>query len=195
MMLPILQMTGDGSVHRTAEALNFIVDQFAVTEDEQQEMLPSGTAKKLYNRVHWALTYLRHAGVIRPEGRGRFVITDRGRSLLTSGLKRIDKGVLSRFPEFVEFIGGAADSAPVTPVLPKPSGAAELTLEETLDETHAAIRKQFEQALLDQIKASTPEFFERLVIDALVRMGYGGTHADAAKHLGGNRRRRRRRSH
>jgi restriction system protein len=185
MMLPILQMTADSSVHRAAEALDLIVQQFAVTDDEQQEMLPSGTAKKLYNRVHWALTYLRHAEVIRPEGRGRFVITDRGRSLLASGLKRIDKGVLSQFPEFVEFVGGPGLNAPAAAAPTKPPGASELTLEETLDETHAAMRKQFEQAFLHQIKGSTPEFFERLVIDVLVRMGYGGTHADAAKHLGG----------
>src|SRR4051812_39383021 len=106
MMLPILRMAADDVVHQASEALGLIIERFDVTNEEQQALLPSGTAKKLSNRVHWALTYLRHADVIRAHGRGRFVITDRGKALLASGVTRIDKSVLSQFPEFVVFVGG-----------------------------------------------------------------------------------------
>lgn len=186
MMLPVLELAGDGKVHKASEAIEAIAARFNLTAADREELLPSGTGKTLYNRVHWVLTYLRRALVLRSEGRALFAITDRGRALLAEHLDRIDKTVLSRYPEYIAFVSGEQAVGKTSPQVIPIHPVDDLTLDETLDRTHAALKGQFEQALLDRIKKSTPEFFERLVIDVLVKMGYGGSEADAAKHLGGS---------
>jgi restriction system protein len=102
MMLPIVQLASDGNVHRIVEATSLIADRFDISQGDLQQRLPSG-ATVLRNRVDWALTYLRRAGVLRKEGRGRFAITDRGRELLESSPTALDSKLLRRYPEFVAF--------------------------------------------------------------------------------------------
>jgi restriction system protein len=180
-MLPLLTIAGDGKVHSVAEARAAIAVQFKLTEDDIREVLPSGQQTRFSNRVAWAKAHLDHAGVLVSPKRGSFQITDRGRQLLAEGLLRIDLKLLDRYPEARRFRGGikegsaaAVDDLPVSPQTP----------EERLEQAFQTIRAEIVKELLDRVKAATPSFFERLVVELLLKMGYGGSRVDAGRAIG-----------
>jgi len=148
------------------------------------QMLPSGRIQLFNNRVHWAATYLRHAGLSANPTRGIWQISDEGARVLRENPSRIDNAYLRRYPAFVEWERrsaapkGAAD-ATTEPV--QPDLDASETPEEILERTWRSIRVQVAGELLDQILAASSQFFERLVVQLLVAMGYGGTYAEAAR--------------
>ena len=178
---PLLEIAADGKEHAIKDARKMIAVGMKLTEEDLKEMLPSGTQSKFDNRVAWAKIYLTKAKVLEASRRAYFIITDRGRNLLKEGHERIDVKILNQYPEFVEFHTTKGD---VTP----PGGPSDVppieTPEETLQKAYQSIRNELATEILDKIKGNSPQFFERLVVDIMVAIGYGGSHADAGKSIG-----------
>lgn len=193
-MLPLLQLASDGAEHRFRDAVEQLAAQFELTDAERAEMLPSGTAPLFDNRIGWARTYLKQAGLLESPKRGLFKITDRGRAVLASRPPRIDAGFLDQFEEFRAFRSrrreGTAD-LPAARNTEVHQGTAEVaglptrqTPEDLLASAYRRLRGDLEAEVLEQVKAASPAFFERLVIDLLVAMGYGGSRQDAGRAVG-----------
>ncbi len=183
IMLPLLKFSADGAEHTPREAVESLAKLFGLTDDNRQELLPSGTQRVFDNRVAWAKTYLLKAGLLESPRRSYFLITGRGLSVLAQGLEKLNVTFLRQYSEFVEF---------QTPKRPE-NGADELALneeiatqtpEETLENSYQNIRKTLAQDLLAKVVSLTPAFFERLVVELLVKMGYGGSIKDAGKAIG-----------
>lgn len=181
LMLPIMQITADGAEHTLAASRDALADQFGLSADERAQLLPSGRQTTFANRVAWSSSYLRATLLLESTGRGRFRITARGRSVLAEGPKRIDISYLSQYPELKAFREGSGK-----PVAGAPSviAVAEQTPEETFEASYQILRAAVEQELIARVKAASPAFFEQLVVDLLVAMGYGGSQADAGKAIG-----------
>jgi restriction system protein len=182
LMLPLLRLLGDGAEHRAGVATDALSDEFGLTPEERQEPLASGTQPRIRNKVGWACTYMKKAGLIESPARGVYRITDRGRSVLASDPGRIDMKYLERFPEFVAFRELRHERAGNK--LPVHDSALESTPEEALDAAYQQLRADLELEVLEQVKAASPGFFERLVVELLVRMGYGGSLRDAGQAVG-----------
>lgn len=182
-MLPVLRLAQDGKDHTLREAEEAIAVEFKATEEERNELLPSGRQRRLHNRVGWAKTYLQKAGLLEPNGRGRFRITPRGREVLQSNPSRIDMKFLEQFPEYNAFTALRREAPEAEPSAPELPSATE-TPEEILDASYQTLRRRLADELLDRIKACDPKFFEKLVIDLLVTMGYGGSRSDAGQAVG-----------
>lgn len=189
LMLPILAHLGDGEKHTLEDYTSHLVTLFGVTEDQQRERLPSDRAPVFSNRVGWAVTYLFKAGLIDRTGRKRVRITESGQAVLADPPSRIGIAYLNRFPPFMEFNRGAAKSDPKTKddpqsviVVPPTS----LSPDEQLEASYNALRNSLALDLLQRVKDASPTFFEQLVIDLLVAMGYGGSRKDAGAAVGGS---------
>jgi restriction system protein len=184
IMLPLLRLLQDGQPHRLADVTERIAEQFQLTEPERGELLPSGQ-RRLLNRVAWARTYMAKAGLLESVGRGSMRLTERGRAVLADNPPRIDIRLLSRYPEFVAFRERSAPSdAPDGPPPPEPGAGGAQTPEELIEAAHRQLQATLADELLARIKAQSPRFFERLVLELLVAMGYGGTLQDAAQVVG-----------
>jgi len=193
LMLPFLKIAGDGQEHRFRDAIETLANQFALTDQERNVMLPSGTAPMFDNRVGWARTYLKQAALIESRKRGVFHISARGQELLAKNPAKIDNSTLEQYPEYLDFKlrRGEQKEAPkqeATISYSNPSEALESqsdsTPEELFSQAYQRLRNNLEAELLEQVKSSTPAFFERLVIDLLVTMGYGGSRRDAGRAIG-----------
>jgi restriction system protein len=189
LMLPVLRIASDEKEHRFRDIVEALAAECNLTDEERSTLLPSGTSALFDNRVDWARTYLKQAGVIAFTKRGYINITERGKSLLSKGLGRIDISVLNQFPEFVVFrtptnTGTQTAGKPVIRTSNQPAAVSESTPEELFTQAYQKLRSILEVELLEQVKASTPSFFERLVIDLLVAMGYGGSRQDAGSVIG-----------
>jgi len=186
LMLPLLRIAADGREHRFRDAVEELASNFRLTDAERAELLPSGTAPLFDNRVGWARTYLKQAGLVDSPKRGLFRITEAGRDLLDKKPTRINIALLDQYPSFVEFRTGRKDKEEVTQSakLPAEAPASSETPEDALAGAYKTLRQNLENELLDQVRASSPAFFERLVIDLLVAMGYGGSRQDAGRAIG-----------
>lgn len=176
---PLLEIAADGNIHSVKEARNVIATQFKMTEEDMSDMLPSGIQSKFDNRVAWAKSYFIQAKVLESPKRGCFVITQRGLELLQQKHDRIDIKVLSQYPEFVQFHAGNKKEKD-----DKPEIASSATPEEILQISYQQIRKDLSAELLIKIKENSPKFFENLVVDLMVSLGYGGSKKDAGKAIG-----------
>jgi restriction system protein len=184
-MLPLLRIAGDGQEHRIDECLEGLTNELRLANEDVREMLPSGKQTVLENRVGWAKTYLKKARLLESPARGKFKITDRGREVLRAKPDHIDHRFLEQFPEFVEFRAThrspALGNSDATQDL-NPEEA--LTPEEALDTTYQLLRRSLAQDLLERVKTSSPRFFEKLVVDLLLAMGYGGSRKEAGHAIG-----------
>lgn len=181
IMLPLLQCFDDGQEHSTQELIETLAKEFSLLEEELNALLPSGKQTIFYNRVGWARTYLTKAGLLEMSRRSYYRITERGRQVLKSNPSRIDMKFLEQFPEYVEFRereSGRRRSKETT------DEEGEKTPEEILEDAYEEIRDGLAQELLILVKQGTPSFFERLVVELLVKMGYGGSRRDAARAVG-----------
>jgi restriction system protein len=186
LMRPVLEVHVDGAPHSSAEVRDRIAAALGVTEDERKIMIPSGSQPLYLNRVAWAVTYLAQAALLERPARGITQITDRGQQVLRDHPDRVDVGVLSGFPEFVEFRRRTRERKG------KPSGELQGTgpaasslspreaITELIDDSHSAVAAD----LLARVIKQPPEFLEQLVLTLLVHMGYGGLET-ATQHLGG----------
>lgn len=187
LMLPLLQVAGDGQEHAMRDVIERLAADFHLSDAERSELLPSGQQQTFDNRAHWARTYLKQAGLLESPRRGYFKITQRGQEVLGKPPPRIDVDFLSQFPEFLQFRSrrGTTDK-------PAPAAQARIGLpsqgsgtpEEAVEAAHRDLRDALARELLQQVKSSSPAFFERLVVDLLVKMGYGGTRKDAGQAIG-----------
>ena len=180
---PLLDIAADGQEHSLREARQRIAKEMRLSEADLAERLPSGTQAKFDNRVAWTKSYFTAAKVLDGTRRGYFKITERGRDLLKQGHDRIDIRTLNQYPEFVEFHSPQRSGAsPITVDHEKEVTTA--TPEEVLQQAYQSIRSDLVGELLTRIRSNTPEFFERLVVDLMVAMGYGGTITDAGQAIG-----------
>lgn len=180
-MLPLLRLSSDEKVHSLQEATKSIASEFKLTEVEIAEMLPSGRSTTFYNRVAWAATYLRKAGLLSSGGRGLFQITKRGIEVLKNPPNKFDDEFLEQYDEFAEFRARRNKEDEETPTTEK---LEVQTPEEAIEAAYQNLRQTLADEVLQTIKGCSPAFFERLVIDVLVKMGYGGTRKDAGKAIG-----------
>jgi restriction system protein len=187
LMLPILKIAGNGQEHRVSDVVDQLAREFNLTEEERQQLLPSGKQTTFANRVHWAKTYLSQAGLLEATRRAYFRITDRGRKVLAESPARIDNENLSQFAEFVRFrersrvpgkpVSSDTREVPVTPVQTQ-------TPDELLRTTVKQIETVLGNELLDRILVAPPAFFERLIVTLLLAMGYGASQENSGRIVG-----------
>lgn len=188
LMLPLLKHVGtrNGEVN-TSEAVEVLAQELDLTEEDLREMLPSGAQSTFGNRVGWAATYMKKAGLLEPTRRGYYQITERGRELLAKQPKVINVKLLEKYPEFLEFkkLKGTrarnGEGITETKSIPDISAA---TPSEALEAAYENLRDELADELLAKLKATSPTFFERVVVELLVKMGYGGSRSDAGRAIG-----------
>jgi restriction system protein len=183
VMLPLLRLAEDGQEHSAREAVEKLADHFGLSEDERKELLPSGAQATFDNRVGWARTYMKKAELLESTRRGYFKITHRGMQVLKQNPDAINNKLLEQYPEYRAFRSMRATKR-TTSAAGAESEAPEQTPLEVIEDAYDTIRTQLAGELLEQIMRSSPEFFERLVVDLLVKMGYGGSRRDAGEAVG-----------
>lgn len=181
IMLPMLNLLEDNQEHSLQETIEYIVNLFKVSPEERRDLLPSGKQSVIDNRVGWARTYLKKAGLLEYTRRGYYKITPRGVDVLKSNPDRIDVAFFKRFPDFVNF---QSLKKPRETVVGEVGAESDLTPQETIANAVEALRNELADELLEQLKAVDPSTFEKIVVDLLVKMGYGGSWEDAAKAIG-----------
>ncbi len=184
LMLPLLKHAQDGKEHSLEDYNAFLAEEFKLTANDLKEMLPSGKQTAFENRAGWAKTFLKKAGLLETPKRGFIKITPRGVNILAENPSHIDRKFLTRFPEFIEFV--SQKQAQITDVMVQPehAGDAQGTPEEVLEGAYQGLREQLAQELLQRIKKAPPQFFERLVVDLLLKLGYGGSRQGAGQAIG-----------
>jgi restriction system protein len=181
IMLPLLKHTSDGKEHSVPTLVDALAADYKLTESERRELLPSGGQFIFDNRVGWARTYMKKAGLLASPKRGVVQITERGLQVLRDCPNRVDNKVLRRFPEFLEFQSAKSEDVKEAP---EAAIAEQLDPQENIEAGFHRIQKQLSAELLTRIKACSPEFFERLVVELLLKMGYGGSRRDAGQAIG-----------
>lgn len=185
-MLPLLRYAGDGEEHQLKDAVQALASEFGLTETELNEFLPSGQQPVFVNRVGWARTYLKKAGLLHGTRRGFFQITPRGQAILKETPAEINVRYLERFPEFVEFRAKRDSIDEVTAATPS-DASPDKTPHEALESAYERLRAELAAEILQTLKASDPSLFETIVVELLVKMGYGGSRKDAGKAIGRSR--------
>lgn len=188
LMLPVLRFAGDGKDHTSKELVSALSSQFGLTPDEQAERLPSGQQTVIANRAGWATTYLKKAGLIAAVRRGVFKITPEGEQILNKSPTSIDNKFLKTLSEdFRAFYDMRYERREKTDSLD--DGEPTLidlrrTPEELLEQSYQTLRTELATTILQKVQAGSPESFERLVVELLVAMGYGGSRKDAGAAVG-----------
>jgi len=185
IMLPFLKYLADGEEHSLSETHDALAKQFKLTDDELKELLPSGQQPIFRNRLGWARTYLKKAGLLTSPKRAHFKISDTGLALLKENPKEITSKFLTRYDDFVEFQSIKKNKAERSPA-PHPGfdDATDQTPQESLEYAYQKLHSELSKELLNLVKSCTPIFFEKLVIDLLTTMGYGGSRKEAGKAMG-----------
>lgn len=181
IMLPLLQFMGDGKEHSLHEITDSLSLTFGLSPVEVNELLPSGKQTRFYNRVTWARIYLSKTGLLETTRRSYYRITDRGKDILITNPNRIDMKFLEQFPEFVEF---RERKPKLQSIVDNKETIGKGTPEEVLDDAYQEIQDRLAQEVINQVKKCSPAFFERLVVELLVNMGYGGSRTEAARAVG-----------
>lgn len=186
IMLPLLKITGDKEVHKFREVVDKVSDHFQLTDDERNKLLPSGNQALIDNRVGWARFYLTKAGLLKSEKRGTHQITEQGIKFLESKPAELKTRDLEQFKQFVDFkdsISKKNDKESDKNTQKEDEQNVE-TPEEALEYAYLKLKNDLSRDMLDTIKACSAAFFEKLVVDLLTKMGYGGSRKDAGQALG-----------
>lgn len=184
-LLPLLELLADGRERAHGELVEALALRFGLTDDERKELLPSGKQERFLNRVSWARSYLKRALLVENTGRGWVKITPRGVEALQSRPERIDIKYLMRFPEFAESRQASRrNNRHAEDAAADETDDIVQTPEEMLEAAHQSLRRELARELLERVKSVSPRFFERLVVDLLVAMGYGGSRKDAGQAVG-----------
>jgi restriction system protein len=180
-MLPLLRLLSDGETHVFRDCVESLGDHFQLTEEERKELLPSGQYPILSSRVGWARTYLKKAGLLESPKRGLLVISRRGREFLSKKPDKITSKDLEQFEEFVEFKNYKKDDIPKAIKEEEPDAH---TPEEAIETAYKGIKNNLSNEILELIKNGSPSLFENIVVDLLLKMGYGGSRKDAGSTVG-----------
>lgn len=183
LMLPLLKLATDGQSHSLAEARDALATLFGLNQADRDEPLPSGSQSKFANRVAWAKSYLQQAGLLVSPRRGHFQILPRGEKVLMSPPAKIDIKFLEQYPEFIEFRTPKVERV-VHPTPPAIDSTDSDTPEEALEDAHQKMTAALASEVLTRVKTASSKFFERLVVELLLRMGYGGSRSDAGQAVG-----------
>jgi restriction system protein len=187
IMLPLLTILKDGNEHPLRDVITEISDQFNLTEEERLQLLPSANQTMISNRVGWARTYLKKANLLETPKRAILKITADGINILSKSLSRIDVKFLQTLPKFQEWQSSYAnksDDIAESENENKIEIQTGKTPEELLDYSHTQLKEELASEIIDKIKSCSPAFFELLVIDLLIKMGYGGSRKEAGEVLG-----------
>jgi restriction system protein len=185
VMLPLLQLAADGKEHRLRDVVDGLADDFGLSDEERKQLLPSGRRATFVDRVGWARTYMQQAGLLKAPSRGYFKITDRGLQMLEQNPEVINDKLLEQYQEFRDFKAKSKTKSASGKLAPVATTLKQ-TPQEIMEDAYATIRSSLASDLIEQIMQSSPSFFERLVLDLLVKMGYGGTRQEAAEAVGGS---------
>jgi restriction system protein len=179
-MLPLLKYAADNNEHKFSDAVEYLSNEFSLTKEEREELLPSKTQDVISNRIGWARTYMKKAGLLEDTRRGYFKITERGQSVLSENLNKITTKYLGKFEEFKAFRDKHIEKETDHDI----SLSVDETPEEMLENGCAKLSENLVDEVLSKISECSPSFFEHLVIDLLVHMGYGGSFSEAAQVVG-----------
>jgi len=186
LMLPLLKFAErKGGETSTREAVEVVAKELNLAEDDLRKMLPSGIQSTFSNRMGWAATHLKKAGLLDATRRGFYQITDRGRDLIGKQPKSITIKLLRQYPEFLEFQklrGSRSGDKPHDSQ--GDSDVLMATPSEALETAYENLRDELADELLSKLKNVSSAFFERVVVELLVKMGYGGSRADAGRAIG-----------
>ncbi|MCK4246441.1 restriction endonuclease [Candidatus Bipolaricaulota bacterium] len=182
IMLPLLKFAGDQEEHSLRQAIDSLAQEFQLSDEERKQLLPSGQQEVFNNRVAWARTYMKKAGLLDSTRRGYFRITDRGVSVLAKNPSKINVHFLEQFEEFRHF--RSLRHKKEEKEQRQEAEIQETTPGETLETAYQSLRDDLGNDLLQQIKSSSPSLFEKIVIELLVKMGYGGSRQDAGRAIG-----------
>lgn len=183
LLLPLLKLAGNGAADTLPKAESLLADQFDLSQEERSSRLPSGQQTVLRNRIGWASFYLKNAGLIEKPKRGIFRITSRGKEILASNPQSIDLGYLLQFREFAEFYQKGQTGSKPNPASPAIAPETS-TPDEVLQSAYETIRNDLASEIIERLLKSSPDFFENVVVELLVAMGYGGSRQDAGERIG-----------
>ena len=184
ILLPLLIFASDEKPYTLQDCIEYLADYFKLSESEQKELLPSGKQTIFLNRVGWSRTYLKKAGLLDYPNRSFFKITTRGLDLLKTKPNKITISLLKQYPEFLDFVGAANISSKKSDNKINVVEDNEQTPEEALEYSYQEIRCNLALEILEKVKSCSPNFFERLVVELLVKMGYGGSIKEAGQAIG-----------
>ena len=184
LMHPLLSRLADEQIRVVKDVVAQLADEFKLTLEERAQLLPSGETLTFASRVGWAKTYLKKAGLVQQPKRGLVQITDQGKAVLAQQPVRIDVGFLEQFSSFLDFRNSSREkpiSTRLNDVLPLPS---DLTPDEVIEAAYQRSISALADEVLERVKACSPIYFERLVVQLLIQMGYGGSREEAGKAVG-----------
>jgi len=184
LMLPLLQLASDGKEHTIREAEATLAAEFQLSEEERSQLLSSSRQRLFYNRISWAKVYLQQAGLLISSRRGCFQISENGQRVLADKPSRITIKFLEAFPEFMDARSSAKRERGDKAVQRETDNADHETPEETLEDAYQKIRMRLASELLNHVRNCSAQFFEALVVELLVKMGYGGSRKEAGRAIG-----------
>lgn len=182
VMLPLLNFAADQHEHSLQDTVEALAIAFDLTLEEREELLPSGKQARFDNRVAWARSYFKQAGLVENTRRGFFKISQRGLDLLKTNPKKINIKLLEQYPEFIEFRNVRKDINEIQPVIIEET--EKQTPEEQLENAYKTLSDGLASEIIQLVKSCSPSFFERLVVELLLAMGYGGTRVGAGRAIG-----------
>src|ERR1700730_50716 len=187
-MLPLLKLTADGQERRVSDTIDRLAEQFHLSEDEKNQLLPSGQSRTFFNRVQWAKTYLAQAGLLESTRRSYFRITNKGLEVLRNAPTKINIEYLRQFPDFIAFQARKesvkSKSDREAEALPTILSDSSQTPDEALRSTVKSLDNTLASELLQRILTSPPAFFESTIVSLLLGMGYGGSREEAGRAIG-----------
>jgi restriction system protein len=183
LMLPVLRAAADGDI-AAADLRNLVASELQLTDVDLSEMLPSGRQTTFANRTAWANVFLQRSGLLEKVSRGVYRITDEGRKVLAERPERVDMRFLERYPAYLEWRQRSVGIKPVKGVQAAGPAAEDQTPEEQIEASHTALAAALQSDLLERVREMSPAFFERLIIDLLIAMGYGGGRAEMGHAIG-----------
>jgi restriction system protein len=181
VMLPLMNYSSDGREHNVRDTIEYLAKEFNLSDEELTELLPSGSQAIFENRVRWAKTHLSKAGLLSSPRRSIFIISERGKKVLQTKPKLINMSLLRQFPEYIEFTKSDKKKDTVKKTNKIEELFTDTTPEEALEYAYQEIKNSLAEEILDKVKSSPSDFFERLVVELLVKMGYGGSLKDAGR--------------
>ena len=184
LLLPLLLRLSDGQERVLKDLQQELADEFHLTAEERMQLLPSGGTLTFASRVGWAKTYLKKAGLVFQPKRGNVQITEIGREAVSKKPRHIDVNFLEQYPDFIAFRNVAKTKA----IHENPGGgivqASDLTPEGIIESAHQKALTALADEVLERVASCSPAYFERLVVQLLIKMGYGGSREEAGRAVG-----------